>query len=125
MKTESLTNNAAALATAIESGQHCHPASRIVRDGSHKGTLFTWVDHYTGWVVYDIENSEPLGRHDRLVVVTVTQQQAGDDVADNGLNQCCLACDLEAGEWVVDADDLPELRQTYGDVLTILWEQAA
>lgn len=118
-----LTNNAAALATAIDGGRHCEPASRIVRDAHHAGTLFTWVDRC--WVVYDLENRRCLGRHDRLAVVTVTQQQAGDDVADAGLNQCCLACDLEAGEWVVDAGDLPELRQTYGDVLTVLWEQAA
>ena len=125
MTTKTLTNNAGGLATAIESGRHCQPVSRIVLDGSHKGTLFTWVDQYTGWIVYDIENRDCLGRHDRLAVVTVTQQQAGEDVADNGLNQCCLACDLEGGEWVVDADDLPELRRTYGDVLTVLWEQAA
>lgn len=118
-----LTNIAAALAAAIDGGRHCEPASRIVLDGQHAGTLFTWVDRF--WIVYDLENRESFGRHDRLAVVTVTQQQAGEDVADAGLNQCCLACDLEAGEWVVDADDLPELRQTYGDTMEVLWEQAA
>lgn len=119
-----LTNNANALASAVDGGRHCEPASRIVRDGSHKGTLFTWIDQYTGWVLYDLENSEPLGRRGRLAVVTLTQQRAGEDAADAGLNQSCLACDLEAGEWVVDADDLPALRQTYGDALEVLWGQA-
>lgn len=123
MTTDRLTNNAAALAASIDGGRHCEPASRIVRDGAHAGALLTWVDRC--WVVYDLENRQCLGRHDRLAVVTVTQQQAGEDVADNGLNQCCLACDLEAGEWVVDAENLPELRQTYGDILEVLWEQAA
>ena len=121
-----LTNNAAALAAAIDAGRHCEPASRIVRDGHHAGTLFTWVDNRR-WVVCDLENPARMyGWHDRLAVVTVTQQCRGEDVADNGLNQCCLACDLEAGEWVVNADnDLPDLRQTYGEVLEVLWEQAA
>lgn len=123
MTTDRLTNNAATLATAIDGGRHGEPASRIVRDGQHAGTLFTWVDRC--WIVHDLENRRCLGRHDRLAVVTVTQQQAGEDVADAGLNQCCLACDLEAGEWVVDADDLPELRQTYGGIMDVLWEQAA
>ena len=116
-----LTNNAAALASATDGGRHCEPASRIVRDGNHAGTLFTWVDRC--WIVCDLER-RTCEEISRLAVVTVTQQNPGEDVADNGLNQCCLACDLETGEWVVDADnELPDLRQTYGDALQVLWEQ--
>lgn len=117
-----LTNNAAELASAIEDCRRCEPASRIVGDGWHAGTLFTYVDD-RHWIVCDLQQltSEKI---DRLAVATVKQQQRGEDAAEWGLNQCCLACDLETGEWVVDADDLPELRQIYGDVLEVLWEQA-
>lgn len=118
MDTE-LTGNARALAIATEYDCQFGPASRIVRDGHHCGTLFTWVERRL-WVVYDLENSRCLGEHDRLAVVTVNE-----DEADRGLNQCCLACDLDVtgGEWVVDADELHELRRVYGDTLTVLWEQ--
>lgn len=113
-----LINNAASLAEALDCDRHCQPASRIVRDGWHSGTLFTWVDDL--WVVYDLENRACLGEHDRLAVVSLEVPEAD---ADAGLNQCCLGCDLECGEWVIDAEDLPDLRETYGAALVVLWEQ--
>lgn len=42
--------------------------------------------------------------------------------ADDGLNQYCIACDLEApgGIWVVTSDDYPELVRTYGEALLVV-----
>jgi hypothetical protein len=44
----------------------------------------------------------------------------GFDLADRGLNQASVACDLEGrGLWVVEGGDLPPLLLTYGRVLTV------
>lgn len=69
-----MTNTAFHLATAIDADGHCEPASRIVRDGSHKGTMFSWIDG--DWVVVDLENRKYLGTVKRLAVVTL---DASDD----------------------------------------------
>lgn len=118
MTTTNLTGNAYALSQATEQDDHCRPGSVIVRDGSHSGTLFTWVGD--SWIVYG-----SLGRIDRIAVVTL-EPDGTDDQADRGLNQIQIGCDLEVkhGEWVVDADDLQSLRDNYGDDLVVLWEQA-
>lgn len=117
-----LTNTAFHLATAIDADGHCEPASRIVRDGSHKGTMFSWING--DWIVVDLENRKYLGTVKRLAVVTLDASD-DQDRADNGLNQKSLGCDLdtEGGEWVVDADELDNLRESYGDELIVLWEQ--
>jgi len=117
-----LTNNAAALYAATQSDRHCEPATVLVRDGHHDGTLLTWVRNR--WVVYSLDGRESLGEIDRLAVVTL-DRNADPDAADNGLNQTQIACDLEVlgGEWIVDADELDSLRDTYGETLVLLWEQ--
>jgi hypothetical protein len=119
-----LTNNAAALHAATQCDRHCAPATVLVRDGGHKGTILTRVENR--WVVYCLENREARGEFDRLAVVTLADE-AAYDAADNGLNQSSVACDLEVpgGEWVVDADDLDALREGYGGDLVVLWEQAS
>lgn len=116
--TSTLKNNAFALNRAMESGGHCAPASAICRDGSHDGTLFTWLG--TEWAATDLENRKFLGFFARLAVVTLN-----DADADDGLNQIALGCDFEVQncEWVVDALELEGLRECYGDALEILWEQ--
>ena len=117
--TSTLKGNAFVLDRAVREYSRLAPASAICRDGHHKGTLFTWLGEQ--WSVVDLENREFHGFHDRLAVVTI-----GEDVdADDGLNQAALGIDLEVpgGEWVVDADDLEELRETYGDTLEVVWEQ--
>ena len=116
-------NNSFSLRTAISNDRHCEPASRIVRDGSHFGTMFSWVQEK--WVVVDLENRNFIGTFDRLAVVSLASDEELD--ADSGLNQAALGCDLDCpqGEWVVDADDLSDLRETYGDALVVLWEQEA
>ena len=120
-----LCNNSFSLASAIGSDSHCEPASRIVRDGSHFGTMFSWVQEK--WVVVDLENRNFIGTFDRLAVVSLASDEERDEEldADSGLNQAALGCDLDCpqGEWVVDADDLSDLRETYGDALVVLWEQ--
>ena len=120
--TADLDNNSLALARAMDAEEHCRPGSVIVRDGSHAGTLFTWIEDR--WIVYDLENRQPRGERDRIAVLTV-EPDGDPDQADRGLNQLCLACDLETprGEWIVDAEDLPELREQYGANLVVLWEQ--
>ena len=121
---QTLTNNARHLATAIENDRHCEPASRIVRDGQHDGTLFTWLGRE--WVVYDLDNHQLCCRCDRLAVVSLHSDDSDD--ADNGLNQAAIGFDMEAqphGEWVIDAEDIDSLREGYGDKLVVLWEQAA
>lgn len=120
--TNSLNHNSYVLARAMEQDDHCRPGSVIVRDGSHSGTLFTWVGD--SWIVYDLEGCNSLGRIDSIAVVTL-EPDGTDDQAERGLNQTCIACDLEVkhGEWVVDAEDLPGLRDAYGDDLVVLWEQ--
>ena len=117
-----LDNNALGLARAMDDEGHCRPGSVIVRDGSHSGTLFTWIEGR--WIVYDLENGQPRGERDRIAVVSI-EPDGDQDQAERGLNQLCLACDLETprGEWVVDAEDLPELREQYGANLVVLWEQ--
>ena len=117
-----LDNNALGLARAMDDEGHCRPGSVIVRDGSHSGTLFTWAEGR--WIVYDLENGQPRGERDRIAVVSI-EPDGDQDQAERGLNQLCLACDLETprGEWVVDAEDLPELREQYGANLVVLWEQ--
>lgn len=117
-----LTNNAHHLATAIEVGRHCEPASRIVRDGNHDGTLFTWTGRE--WIVFDLDGNDFRCRCDRIAVVTL---RPGDpDAADRGLHQAAIGWDMEVqpeGEWVIDAEDLDSLRKTYGDELVVRWEQ--
>ncbi len=122
MNTANLTNNSAALHSAFKSDRHCSPATVLVGDGHHKGTLLTWVGDR--WVVYCLEGRESLGEFDRLAVVTLAAT-ADHDAAEHGLNQSQVACDLEVpgGEWVVDAGDLDELREGYGTDLIVLWEQ--
>jgi hypothetical protein len=117
-----LTNNAAALQGASDTDRHCSPATVLVRDGYHDGTLLTWVRDR--WVVYSLDDREARGEIDRLAVVTLNAK-ADHDAADNGLNQTQVACDMEVagGEWVVDADELDSIRDTYGDTLIVLWEQ--
>lgn len=121
MKTD-LNNNALALLRAMDTDDHCRPGSVIVRDGSHSGTLFTWVGDQ--WIVYDLENQTHRGEYDRIAVVTL-EPDGTEDQPERGLNQACIACDLEVkyGEWVVDAIDLEDLRERYGDDLVVLWEQ--
>lgn len=122
-----LDNNAFSLATAVDADGHCEPASRVVCDGHHKGTIFSWFDGE--WIVTDIENREYRGHFDRLAVVSLDYDsddlpEVDDaDAADYGLNQAMLGCDLDCGEWVVDAEDLDDLRETYGESLIVLWEQ--
>ena len=122
MTTTNLTGNAYALSQAMEQDDHCRPGSVIIRDGSHSGTLFTWVGDQ--WIVYDLENREHRGEYDRIAVVTL-ESDGTDDQAERGLNQLQIGCDLEVkhGEWVVDVDDLKALRLGYGDDLVVLWEQ--
>ena len=117
-----LKNNAFALAEAIGRESHCTPASVIVRDGHHRGVLFAWTGEV--WIVVDLENRQWIGEYERLAVVTLHNEAD----PDNGLNQVCLACDLETpnGEWVLDAEALAEIRhnETYNDDdLESLWEQ--
>lgn len=123
MTTKNITGNAYALSQAMEQEDHCRPGSVIVRDGSHSGTLFTWVGD--SWIVYDLENHDCRGEYGRIAVVTL-EPDGTDDQPERGLNQVCLACDLEVkhGEWAVDADDLQGLREAYGDDLVVLWEQS-
>jgi hypothetical protein len=123
METTKLENNAAALYAATQCDRHCAPATVLVRDGGHRGTILTWVGDK--WVVYCLGNHESRGEIDRLAVVTLSDE-AGDEAADHGINQSSVACDLEVpgGEWVVDADDLDAIREGYGDYLIVLWEQA-
>jgi hypothetical protein len=121
--TATLTNNAAALYAATQSDRHCAPATVLVRDGGHKGTILTWVGDR--WVVYSLDDREARDETDRLAVVTLAGS-ADQDAADKGLHLTSVACDLEVrgGEWVVDADDLDALREGYGGDLIVLWEQA-
>jgi hypothetical protein len=118
--TATLTNNAAALYAATQSDRHCAPATVLVRDGNHDGTLLTWVRNR--WVVYSLDDRESRDEIDRIAVVTLS---ATAD-PDAGMNQSTVACDLEVmgGEWVVDTDDLNALREGYGEDLIVLWEQA-
>ncbi len=114
--TATLKNNAFTLNRVIENTGH-DLASTIVRDGHHKGTLFTWLE--TRWCVVDLEGSELRGFFDRIAVVTL----AGEADAANGLNQTQIGCDMECGEWVVDAEALDSLKETYGELLSVIWEQ--
>ena len=117
-----LDNNSFALATAVDQDGHCEPASRVVRDGHHSGTMFSWFDGE--WHVLDLENREYIGKFHRLAVVTI--EPDGDEFqADRGLNQTAIGFDMEVdgGEWIVDADELDNLRETYGEQLTVCWEQ--
>ena len=121
-----LKNNSLGLDSAIGREAHCAPASVVVRDGHHLGTLFSWTGD--GWIVVDLENRNYVGDHSRLAVVSLVasaEDSLGFIAADRGLNQCCLACDFEVpgGEWVVDASDLDSLRDTYKDNLEVLWAQ--
>jgi len=122
-KAAGLENNAFSLATAIGSEGHCEPASRICRDGHHLGTMFSWDGRE--WIVVDLENKKFLGTYDRLAVVTLNPDD-DESQADRGLNQSSLGCDLEcpSGEWVIDADEIEQLQEIYGDNLIVLWEQA-
>lgn len=123
--TTKLDNNAFALNRAMREFGHCEPASAICRDGHHSGTLFTWLPDSSCWVVFDIENRQHRGIFDRLAVVSLEPSDEPDR-ADDGLNQAALGMDMEsqpAGEWIVDADDLDSLRESYGDELTVIWEQ--
>ena len=118
-------NNSFSLRTAISNDPHCEPASRIVRDGAHLGTMFSWLNGH--WIAVDLENRNFIGTFDRLAVLSLASDEERDEEldADSGLNQVALGCDLDCsrGEWVVDADDLSDLRETYGDTLIVLWEQ--
>lgn len=120
--TTALDNNAFALDRATRDFGHCAPASMICRDGHHKGTLFTWLPDLKRWSVVDLENRDFLGFHDSLAVVTLLGDEAD---ADCGLNQAALGFDFEVqgGEWVIDAEDLEDLREVYGDSLNVIWEQ--
>ena len=117
-----LENNAFHLATAIDADSHCEPASRVVRDGHHKGTIFSRCEGK--WYATDLEGKKFLGSCERLAVVTL-DGTGYEDSADHGLNQIALGVDLECpgGEWIVDADDLVSLSDTYGDELVVKWEQ--
>ena len=121
--TNALENTAAALSAATHSDRHCAPATVLVRDGHHDGTMLTWVRNR--WVVYSLDDRESRDEIDRVAVVTLAES-ADQDAADRGLHLTSVACDLEVpgGEWVVDADDLDALRDGYGDDLVVLWEQA-
>ena len=117
-----LKNVAFHLATAIGAEGHGEPAARLVRDGHHSGTLFCWDGDE--WVVTDIENRRYVGTYKKLAVVELIPVEGGDgNDADNGLNQTQLGCDLDCGEYVVDADDMDHLRDIYGENLVVLWEQ--
>jgi hypothetical protein len=116
-----LDNNAFHLATAIDMDGHCEPASRVVRDGHHKGTMFSWFENK--WTALDLENREYLGQCEKLAVVTLCDCDCDD--ADRGLNQAAWGIDfeVEGGEWVIDAEELDDLREIYGEQLVLIWEQ--
>ena len=107
-------NNAFALNEALSKKSHL-----TVRDRWHRGSLFVWTGEV--WVAVDLEKREWIGEYSRLAVVTLV----GEADPDNGLNQVCLACDLEVagGEWIVDAAELCALQEAWGDDLEVLWEQ--
>lgn len=111
-----LTNNAHSLNEVLQ-GQK---GFTRVRDGHHAGTCFSWIDDCE-WLVSDLENSTCY-TVDRIAVVSLLNSADADD----GLNQSCLACDLEVpgGEWVVEADSLEDLQQGYGDDLEVIWTQS-
>ena len=116
--TRQLTGNANALQSAIVDPVDGTVACRIVTDGQHRGALFAWLGDY--WVVTDVDGLKCLGLFERLAVVSLEV----DADADDGLNQTAIGFDLDAGEWVVPADDLPGLRDTYGKALVVRWEQS-
>lgn len=76
-----------------------------VGDAHHKGTDIYYSDRLRKWVVVDLEN-KAVSFADRLAVYT-----SSVDGDETGLNQACVACDLDGqGFWVVplDSDDSPE-----------------
>ena len=108
-----LKNNAYVLVQALDQTSYA-----VVRDGHHRGTLFAWTGEV--WLVCDLEDMRSTRREAKRIAVVTLHNEAD---ADSGLNQACLGCDLEAGEWVLDADDIAEMRVAYEDDLESLWEQ--
>ena len=84
-----------------------------IGDAQHRGTEVFWSEHRQRWVLVDLEN-EALQIVERIAVVRCN----GD--AEEGLNQNCLACDLEGqGLWIVDADYLDDCDEGYLDVIAV------
>lgn len=114
------SSNARALVEAIVAPDDGTIPCRLITDGHHRGTLFAWLGDE--WAVTDLENRQCLGTFGRLAVVSVDMDDA--EAAETGLNQTAIGFDFDgAGEWIVDADDLDGLRDTYGAALVVLWEQ--
>lgn len=117
-------SNAANLISAIEEARSSEwPVSRVVRDQYGPGTILTFFDGR--WIATPLDwAAAPIKKAARLAVVAHTHPE---DSADNGLNQSALAMDMEieGGEWIVDADDLDDLRGGYGEALEVIWEQDA
>jgi len=87
-----------------------------------------YSERHECWVFVDFLNhGETTLVGEPWVEVTLDQtadlEQASEDgldLADRGLNQAAVACDLEGrGLWVVRCSDLPDLLLTYGDLLTV------
>lgn len=93
----------------------------LVRDSGHLGTLLTWLEDSSEWLAVTLDGAPEVSRHDELAEVRLDcdPEQANEPDADCGLNQACVACDLEGdGYWLVDALCLDELREVYGERLT-------
>lgn len=112
------SSNARSLITAMTAPDDGTIPCRLITDGHHNGTLFAWTGG--GWVVTDLEREKCLGSFGRLAVVSLDTMEAD---ADAGLNQTAIGFDMDVGEWVVNADDLDDLQDTYGAALVVLWEQ--
>lgn len=119
-----LTGISLALASAVESSRPGEPITRLIRDAHYSGILFTWLDDQ--WYVLDFDSMDCAGVFKRLSVVTLESADPDAACGSGGLNEFAIGCDIDmrSGEWVVDAADLADLRDGYGDELIVLWEQA-
>ena len=90
-----------------------------IGDAHHKGADVYFSERRKQWVVVDLENRE-VNFADRLVVY-----RSAKDGDETGLNQTCVACDLDGqyGYWVVPHDKGDEIELVDGVYLE--WDSEA
>lgn len=101
------------ISAAFEAAKKDQERVAFVVDGHHKGTSFLWRDDR--WEIVDHEGNK-LDYADEIAVVRLEHEAD----ADEGLNQACVGCDLDAALWIVPAEALEELAG-YGESLETLW----
>lgn len=132
-----LKNVAFCLSKAVESTIDSTFGTAHILDSHQSGSLLTWTGEE--WHNTDLEGKTYRGTFERAAVVSLDESsedypqiehpeygpENDPDAADLGLNQVCEACDLDCGEWVIDASKIESLRETYGTSLVVIWEQQA